>query len=322
VDGASQDRSREILEDLATTESRLTLISENRIGPGLARNVGARHARGRYIWFVDGDDELVPDCLTPISRRLSAQQLDVLVVDHAMLLQDREGEVLRPGLDHRLIAGADSTISALSDSPWLVDLSLVCWNKIIGREFFTLCGATFEQAWPHEDVPVSCALLLGASRIGVLDQVCYHYRRWRPGSATAAGARDRHFRVFDVWRPILERVMHALTARDGEGNELHRRFFERAISHCSAVLESPGYVGRKDGRRFFGEISKLYWQYLPPGYQLPGGFRGVRFWLIARNLYPAYVFLAPPNRLRVALAGLGARRSFPSVRATSQLDRH
>jgi CDP-glycerol glycerophosphotransferase len=94
VDGNSEDRSLEILEKFATDESRLSVVAEKRIGPGVARNVGAMHARGEYIWFVDGDDELAPDCLTPICERLAAQRPDMLVVNHVVrppgrLEQDR-----------------------------------------------------------------------------------------------------------------------------------------------------------------------------------------------------------------------------------------
>jgi CDP-glycerol glycerophosphotransferase len=306
VDGDSDDGSREILEKLATDEIRLSVIHEKRIGPGVARNVGARHARGRYLWFVDGDDKLAPACLTPVSERLTSQRPDVLVVNHAVLSPDTHGSGLQAGLDDRLIAGAASDCSNLGDRLWLIDLRLVCWNKIVRREFFEACGTQFHREWPHEDVPVSCALLLGAGRISVLDHVCYHYRRGRPGSATSAGERDRHFRVFQRWLPILTGVRSADRPGGPVSEETYRRLFARSITHCASILEVSGYVVAADQRRFFRRKSALYRQCVPDGYRGPGGTAQVKFWLIARNFYLGYLLLGPLNRLRLAA---GNRRS-------------
>jgi CDP-glycerol glycerophosphotransferase len=315
VDGNSADRSLELLEKFATDESRLSVIAEKRIGPGVARNSGALHARGEYIWFVDGDDELAPDCLAPICERLAAERPDVLVVNHAVRAPGRNGAEVQPGLDDRLIGAAGPYCSTLADRPWLTNLNLAAWNKIVNREFFQSCGVEFARDWPHEDVPVSCALLLDAGRISVLDHVCYYYRRMRPGSATAAGRRDRHFLVFERWLPVLENVRRAAPAGDHAGNALYRRFFERSISHCASILDAPGHVVRADRRVFFGRMSQLYRHGVPDGYRRPAGLLGVRFWLVARNLYPGYMLLATLNRLRLAADRF--RREGPARRSPS-----
>jgi CDP-glycerol glycerophosphotransferase len=313
VDGASTDRSLEVLEKFATDESRLTIRSEERVGPGSARNIGAKHAQGRYLWFVDGDDELASDCLAPIASRLAAQRPDVLVVNHAELTQGRGGDELKAGLDDRLIARAGSSCSTLADRPWLIDLRLVCWNKIVRREFFQSCGAEFDEAWPHEDLPVSCALLLAAERISILDRVCYHYRGQRPGSATTSGNRARHFLVFKRWLPILADLRNATEARGRAGDDLYRRFFERSISHCASILDASGYIARADRREFFRRMSRLYRRQVPAGYRGPAGFPRIKFWLVARNLYAGYVLLAPLNRLRLAAERSGDRAGEPTT---------
>src|SRR5580692_4455801 len=57
IDGASRDGTAELLDDFGRTEPRLLVRHEKRrIGPGNARNLGAKLAHGEYLWFVDGDD--------------------------------------------------------------------------------------------------------------------------------------------------------------------------------------------------------------------------------------------------------------------------
>lgn len=56
INDGSTDRTREILEKCKEKDKRLRVIHQENSGPGAARNVGIREARGEYIGFVDGDD--------------------------------------------------------------------------------------------------------------------------------------------------------------------------------------------------------------------------------------------------------------------------
>jgi CDP-glycerol glycerophosphotransferase len=300
VDGGSKDQTPVLLEKRMTDEPRLAVICKDRIGPGRARNEGARHAIGEYLWFVDADDRVAPGALTPIAERLMAQRPDVLLVNHAVLRADAG---LEQGQDDRLITGADPQPFTIAERPWMLEMGLVSWNKIVRREFFLSSQAEFAGSWPHEDVPVSCRLLLSAPRISVLNHVCYHFWKQRAGSATDA-AGSRHLGVFDIWRPILTRYRDDLTVASGSTpvtKDLYRRLFQRAIWHCSTILDTRGYIAREDRRAFFGRLSALYTAYAPPGYRTPGGFRGIKFALIARDFYAGHEALDPVNKARNAM---------------------
>jgi CDP-glycerol glycerophosphotransferase len=304
VDGASTDGTRAALEKRMRDEPRLTVEWARRRGPGLARNIGAGRATGEYLWFVDADDLVAPDSLAAISERLATQQPDVLLIDHAELQADGS---LKPGQDHALITRAGKEPFTIVQRPQMLDVGLVSWNKVIRREFFALVDAEFAADWPHEDVPVSSELLLTAGQIRVLDHVCYYYRKHRPGSATSVGKRHRHFTVFDVWRPILKRNRDKVAIPSGNfrvTKDVYHALFHRAIWHCSTILDTPGYIARADRHEFFNQMSALYAEYVPDGYRPPGGFRGVKFALIAKDSYLGYAALDPLNKVRVAAGGL------------------
>ncbi len=309
ADGASTDGTRTVLENRLPTEPRLTAEwAASRIGPGRARNAGAAKAVGEYLWFVDADDLVAPDSLTVIAERLAAQRPDVLLINHAELHADG---TVKPGQDHALIQAAEKGSFTIARRPRMLDVRLVSWNKIVRRDFFVSTGAEFAAEWPYEDVPVSCELLLSAAEIRVLDQVCYHYRRPRPGSATNAGKRYRHFNVFDAWRPILKGNRDKLAAESENSQmteEVYHTLFQRAIWHCSALLDTPGYIARADRRAFLDQLSALYVEYVPDGYRPPAGFRGVKFALIAKDSYLGYAALDPLNKARVAAQRLLAGR--------------
>lgn len=56
VDDGSDDRTVEILSELAREIPHLTVIRQPNRGAGPARNAGVEAARGRYVAFLDSDD--------------------------------------------------------------------------------------------------------------------------------------------------------------------------------------------------------------------------------------------------------------------------
>jgi CDP-glycerol glycerophosphotransferase len=310
IDARSTDNTWDLLEKRRLDDGRLTLLLADKRGPGYARNLGVARARGEYLWFVDGDDELAPGALTTVADRLRSDRPDVLVINHA----DLRASDLTAG-QNDTVAGQDDTVLSrdaggcgpLADRPALLDVRMVMWNKVVRREFYLASGARFLEEWPHEDVPVSCRLLLRAERISVLREVCYYFRRERPDSATKSGKRRRHFAVFSAWRLVLTGARKdALAADPAMPVSLYHRLFERAVWHCSTVLDArpPGgapYIADADRKDFFGQLARLYRAFKVPGYRIPGGFRGAKFALIAVRWYRAYNLLDPVNRQRIEL---------------------
>lgn len=62
IDDGSKDKSLEIIQKRADIEDRIKVISQTNQGVSEARNIGLLNARGRYIYFMDGDD-LIEDSL-------------------------------------------------------------------------------------------------------------------------------------------------------------------------------------------------------------------------------------------------------------------
>ena len=62
VDDCSTDGSREELERIAEMHHEIVVLyNDSNRGIGYSRNKAIRHSAGKYIWFVDADDMLVPN---------------------------------------------------------------------------------------------------------------------------------------------------------------------------------------------------------------------------------------------------------------------
>lgn len=70
VDDGSTDGSVAIVDAYAADHPNLVLVRQQNAGASAARNTGLRQAKGQYIWFVDADDRIVPDCFRKVVDRL------------------------------------------------------------------------------------------------------------------------------------------------------------------------------------------------------------------------------------------------------------
>jgi CDP-glycerol glycerophosphotransferase len=331
VDGASDDDSGKLLDQRAECEQRLKVIHTDEEGPGKARNRGGREATGEYIWFVDGDDIIPAGCLGVIADRIKVSHPDVLFIDYEAFYP---GGKSKPGHGHDLMSRQTAESFTLAAHPWVVDLSMVSWNKIIRREFFVSTSAAFPPESPHEDIPVSCLLMLEARRLSLLNRVCYGYRRDRPGSymradrkSLALGSSRRQFNIFTSYEKVLDDIEKRARENKNITAGVRNAFFERAIWHCTTILDDTkfgvgrfggiGLIARRDRREFFEKMHRDYLSYVPAGYQKPSGLRGVKFWLIEKNVYWAYSMLDPANKVRLRMDH-GTRRLLRRVRQAGQ----
>ncbi len=62
VDDCSRDNTREVIKSISNVDSRVRYVfQDTNQGAAVARNVGIRNARGRFIAFLDSDDIWLPD---------------------------------------------------------------------------------------------------------------------------------------------------------------------------------------------------------------------------------------------------------------------
>ena len=80
VDDASTDNSKKILKQC--NDKRISLYSlPKNSGPGAARNLGLKMAKGKYIFFHDVDDTVDPDILTILYNTAATKDCDLVFCD-------------------------------------------------------------------------------------------------------------------------------------------------------------------------------------------------------------------------------------------------
>lgn len=294
VDDHSPDGAGQILDSYARRDRRVRAIHRAEAGgPGMARNTGMDQASGDYVWFVDGDDLLAEGALAAVAAQLARAEPDVLLIGFARL--QPSGLTLPNRWRHLLYEQHPGRVFTLADRPDVVRLTMTSWSKVIRRGFLAGLELRFERGI-HEDVPLTCALLLYAKRIATLASVCYLYRERRAGALTNTPSRD-NFSVFGRY----EKVFDIIESRPGEFRQFRRVFFDRAIWHYTTIFGAPGCVPRDARREFFHRMSQDFARYRPAGYGYPPGLHGLKYRLVERDAYHAYLAVQPANQARIAL---------------------
>ncbi len=176
VDDYSLDRSRCIVERLQKEYSTLHLVvlPENRKLGG-ARNEGVKNARGKYIWFVDSDDEIAPMCLGTLLKEMDEYELDVLQFD-CCKFADSIGYLSaeKAYQDERIYTGEDF-ITEAKHGPWYYRC-VEAWRKIIKRTFFVENNLWFVENKMYEDTDWMVRLAVATQRTKHCNYAPYYYR--------------------------------------------------------------------------------------------------------------------------------------------------
>lgn len=302
VDDCSPDETGDLLDAYAERDPRLRVVHlATNVGLGRARNAGLEHARGEYVWFVDGDDWLPAGVVPPVLARLGHRRPDVLLLDHVEVRPD--GSMLGTGSGPVLRSVVEP--GPVGERPELLGLNLatsVC-TKVIRRGLLDEAGLRFPPGW-YEDCAFAYPLLLAAARIDTLDLVGYCYRQ-RPAGAITKSCSAKHFDIFEQYERMWGRIDPALPA-DGS---LRPELFRLMVDHLLVIAGNERRLPPGLRRDFFRQVVAQYRYRLPAGgYRLPGGVTGWKHRLVRHNAYWAYA------TLRLGWRGMALRPRLPGGR--------
>lgn len=176
VDDCGPDGSRAIVERLQKEYANLRLVinTENRKLGG-ARNAGLDVAEGEYIWFVDSDDYIAPNCLAYFLTELDSNQLDLIQFENYTFHNDivdtsnpHEYE------DNRIVSGTEFVLSQPQGN-WSYRCP-VAWNRIVRRPFWNAHNLRFVEHMMYEDTELSLYMYPLVQRMKHLNKVGYYYR--------------------------------------------------------------------------------------------------------------------------------------------------
>lgn len=176
IDDCSIDSSPSIINRFQKEYPGLftVLVNNHNMGQGKSRERGIRHARGRYIMFVDSDDYVSSDYISTFFRHASKCKLDIVIGGY---YRDVDGKLFR---------------AAAPDYPWsLTTYSILC-TKMFRTAFLRDNQIRFSRQRRGEDIFFNLNCYCRGAICGTIEYAGY-YCRFNRSSTTRSISSSTNF---------------------------------------------------------------------------------------------------------------------------------
>ncbi len=163
VDDGSTDNGKEIVEKFG----KACYVRQENSGVSTARNKGIELASGRYLCFVDSDDEMVPNSIKPIIDNAIKYDLDALTFEYIMCDENKITN------DHPKIT--DEIEDILTGVEYLEKYNFPqsVWWFIVKRQ--SVKDLRFVEGRYVEDAMFTIEMLMHVERVAHIKNQCYYY---------------------------------------------------------------------------------------------------------------------------------------------------
>ena len=244
VNDGSNDGSLAIVEEFQKTYSNIKIVSQENQGQSVARNRGIREATGKYLWFIDADDFLIPNSLKGIYDTVFGdgkknkdnpkyEDIDIITFD---VIRGPEKEfmpsptVQSDPIYAPILNGSDFIATfpkRFPNGPW--------WY-FIRKKFVEASSLYFHEGKLLEDGLFIITALLTASSVGHISQSLYYYAL-RPGSTMYTYTLEQLEKINDGFRNAISYLTKLLEEHKTEmGPECYDRLIARRNGYIVFLL--------------------------------------------------------------------------------------
>ncbi len=184
VNDGSTDNSCEVIGEFMSKDSRITLLEQQNINAGSARNRGLSRVRGKYVVFWDADDKFDRRALELMCRKMQKTQADICVCGVCEFTQDGKVYETNGYLKTVLLPDKDPFNKFdLCDAIFSFGSNVV-WNKMFRRKFLADHHLRFQEIRQANDTAFVMRALYLADRITFVDRFLAFYRTDNADSLT------------------------------------------------------------------------------------------------------------------------------------------
>ena len=210
IDDKSTDNSLALCREFERRHSniRVFALPENTPGgAGIPSNIGIRHARGRYVGFLDSDDVAAPEMFAVLLEAAETAKTDLALCSF-MTEYLADGTLYAPHDTRRWNRLFELEFAGLpleEQKKLYLRIAPVPWRKLYRREFLLQNGIFFPEGnFFYEDHPFHWFSIVQAERITAVDRMLIRHRQNRPGQTTAVAPGRASLQMVEHFRTIQQ----------------------------------------------------------------------------------------------------------------------
>lgn len=221
VNDATPDGSMEVLNRVIDEYPRrkpyVTIFThENNKGQSSARNLGIKNSTGKYIFFVDSDDEITTKAMESLYNIAEENNSDLVIADNQIICN---GEVLvvSSKIRETTIDDNKKLLKSYCAGEWYN----VVWNKLIRTDILINNNLYFADNLKFEDELWTFQLASLVSKMSVIHDVLYSYFIHDNSTMTTIIGQNKWIRLI----PILNKMGEWIIDKDLQKHPFVQRFF-------------------------------------------------------------------------------------------------
>lgn len=239
IDDCSTDNSLKILHEYKEADARLKILEfkENK-GSSIARNKGMEMATGKYIYFLDSDDWIMPDALQKMWEKAEEYSTDVVLFNSCIYKEEDGLSSLSfnwnmGNLYETVMTGQEAFDRIIEKNVW----SSAVWRQFWRKDFFIENQIKFENIQKVEDWIFSTISVLSAEKVVFLDMILHSYRlhsqskSYGHDTEMLKGYSSNYIFMLAFW------MSHTFSEKTNHSIKLHMDRLVRSIRNMHVQLE-------------------------------------------------------------------------------------
>ena len=192
VDDGSTDSSGTMCDSFAEHHNNIKVYHKSNGGQSTARNMGLEEAQGKYIYFLDSDDIIVPDALEKLCNIAETDSSDVVFFDAESFIDEKPDLNMKQTYVRTHKYPVQDGIKTFEQMQTFNEYHCVVWGMLLRKSLLVDNSIRFISGVYYEDMAYTYEVLCRAQTVSQCHEVLYR-RRYRENSTMTSKKSKKYF---------------------------------------------------------------------------------------------------------------------------------
>lgn len=209
IDDGSTDGSGFMCDEYASKDSRIVVIHQDNRGLSAARNVGTFLSQGKYVCFVDPDDELDAQYIEILHDAMISQDVPLVLCSYISIFE--RDRICVFGYPCEAAVHSTESIFSITADEYVHNYverkktSVTVWNRMYTSELAR--KVLFPEGRVYEDMATHIQFAVLAEKIAIITQPLYKQHKQRGSSITDAISTQSMKDYLCAYKTVYEHII-------------------------------------------------------------------------------------------------------------------